>query len=59
MGSCAKDVHRRSLVDFLTIRRRARLFNKRFERESVGVEDPGRVRNDEGTAALVTVLVCG
>ena len=60
MGSCAKDVHRRSLVDFLTIRRRARLFNKRFERGSVGVDDPGRVgKDEEGTAALVKVLVCG
>ena len=48
-----KDVHRRSLVDFLTIRRRARLFDERLERESVGVDDPARAGNDEEGRAVL------
>ena len=54
-----KDVHRRSLVDLLPIRRGTRLINEPFERESVGVDDPGRVENDEGIEEGRAVLEYG
>ena len=52
-ASCAKDVHRLLPLDFLPIWRRTRLINEPFERKSVGVDDPGRVGNDEEGKAVL------